>query len=147
MRLCTHVAKRQKKPGSDHGSDHRSRIGSQSTDWIRLIDTRNFACNAKIKSAWHNGAQTALGGLFFAPKPHVVTFTAVFKEECCVVLPWTKAGERYVSFISQLLFPFFFFFSYHLTCYFSFIVYYLAHAREEANNEVRSRTVLDKTTC
>ena len=89
-----------KKSGSDHGSDHRS----QSTDWIRLIDTRNFACKAKIKSAWHNGAQTALGGLFFAPKPHVVTFTAVFKEECCVVLPWTKAGERYVSFISQLLF-------------------------------------------
>ena len=39
------------------------------------------------------------------------------------------------------------FFSYHLTCYFSFIVYYLAQAREEANNEVRSRTVLDKTTC
>ena len=87
--------------------------------------------------------------VFFAPKPHVVTFTAVFKEECCVVLPWTKASERYVSFISQLLLLLFslFFFSYHLTCYFSFIVYYLAHAREEANNEVRSRTVLDKTTC
>ena len=64
-----------------------------------------------------------------------------------MVLPWTKASERSVSFISQLLFPFFFFFSYHLTCYFSFIVYYLALAREEANNEVRSRTVLDKTTC
>ena len=61
------------------------------------------------------------------------------------MLPWTKAGERYVSFISQLLL--FFFFSYHLTCYFSFFVYYLAHAREEANNEVRSRTDLDKTTC
>ena len=87
--------------------------------------------------------------VFFAPKPHVVTFTAVFKEECCVVLPWTKASERYVSFISQLLLLLFslFFFSYHLTCYFSFIVYYLAHAREEANNEVRSRTDLDKTTC
>ena len=86
--------------------------------------------------------------VFFVAKPHVVTFTAVFKEECCVVLPWTKASERSVSFISQLLFPFFFFFfSYHLTCYFSFIVYYLAQAREEANNEVRSRTVLDKTTC
>ena len=65
------------------------------------------------------------------------------------MLPWTKAGERYVSFISQLLLLLFslFFFPYHLTCYFSFIVYYLAHAREEANNEVRSRTVLDKTTC
>ena len=63
------------------------------------------------------------------------------------MLPWTKAGERYVSFISQLLLLLFFFFSYHLTCYFSFIVYHLAHAREEANNEVRSRIVLDKTTC
>ena len=82
---------------------------------------------------------------FFVPKPHVVTFTAVYREECCVVLPWTKASERYVSFMRQLLLLFFF--SYHLTCYFSFIVYHLAHAREEANNEVRSRTVLDKTTC
>ena len=26
-------------------------------------------------------------------------------------------------------------------------MYYLAQAREEANNEVRGRTVLDKTTC
>ena len=99
-----------KKSGSDHGSDHRSRIGSQSTDWIRLIDTGNFACNAKIKSAWQNVAQTALGGFFLPQNPHVVTFTAVFKEECCVVLPWTKADERYVSFISQLLLLFFFFF-------------------------------------
>ena len=87
-----------------------------------------------------------MGGFFFffVPKPHVVTFTAVYREECCVVLPWTKATERYVSFMRQLLL---FFFSYHLTCYFSFIVYHLAHAREEANKEVRSRTVLDKTTC
>ena len=98
-----------------------------------------------MKSAWHNGAQTALGGFFFAPKPHVVIFTAVYREECCVVLPWTKVGERYVSFISQSLLLLFFF-SYHLTCYFSSIVYHLAHAREEANKEVRSRTVLDKTT-
>ena len=74
MRLCTHVAKRRKKPGSDHGSDHRSRIGSQSTDRIRLIDTRNFACNAKIKPAWHNG------GFFLAPKPPVVTFTLCSKR-------------------------------------------------------------------
>ena len=105
-----------KKSGSDHGSDHRS----QSTDWIRLIDTRNFACKAKIKSAWHNGAQTALGGFFFAPKPHVVTFTAVFKEECCVVLPWTKAGESYVSFISQSLLLLFFKFFFHIISHATF---------------------------
>ena len=61
------------------------------------------------------------------------------------MLPWTKAGERYVSFMRELLLLLFF--SYHLTCYFSLIVYHLAHAREEANNEVRSRIVLDKTTC
>ena len=42
-----------------------SRIRSQSTDRIMLIDTRNFACKAKIKPALHNGVQTPLGGFFF----------------------------------------------------------------------------------
>ena len=54
-------------------------------------------------------------------------------------------GKREVRILHETVIIFFF--SYHLTCYFSFIVYYLAQAREEANNEVRSRTVLDKTTC
>ena len=58
-------------------------------------------------------------------------------------------GKREVRILhkSVIISFFFFFFSYHLTCYFSFIVYYLALAREEANNEVRTRIVLDKTTC
>ena len=54
-------------------------------------------------------------------------------------------GKREVRILHETVIIIFF--SYHLTCYFSFIVYHLAHAREEANNEVRSRTVLDKTTC
>ena len=36
----------------------------------------------------------------FAPKLHVVTFTNCIKE-CCELLPWTKASERYVSFFNQ----------------------------------------------
>ena len=57
-------------------------------------------------------------------------------------------GKREVRILHKsVIISFFFFFSYHLTCYFSSIVYYLALAREEANNEVRSRPVLDKTTC
>ena len=51
-------------------------------------------------------------------------------------------GNREVRILHETVIIFFFF-----ICYFSFIVYHLAHAREEANNEVRSRTVLDKTTC
>ena len=131
-----------KKSGSDHGSDHRS----QSTDWIRLIDTRNFACKAKIKSAWHNGAQTALGG-FFCPKTPCSYFHGCVQRGvlCSATM---DEGRREVRILHKsVIIIIIIFFSYHLTCYFSFIVCYSAHAREEANNEVRSRTVLDKTTC
>ena len=124
-----------------------SRIGSQSTNRIRLIDTRNFACNAKIKSAWRNGAQTALGG-FFCPKTPCSYFHGCVQRGVLCGATMDE-GKREVRILhkSVIISFFFFFFSYHLTCYFSFIVYYLALAREEANNEVRTRTVLDKTTC
>ena len=123
-----------------------SRIGSQSTNRIRLIDTRNFACNAKIKSAWRNGAQTALGG-FFCPKTPCSYFHGCVQRGvlCSATM---DEGRREVRILHKsVIIIIIIFFSYHLTCYFSFIVYYLALAREEANNEVRTRTVLDKTTC
>ena len=56
-------------------------------------------------------------------------------EECCVVRPWKKASERYVSFHQSVITSFF---KYHLMRYFSFIQDHLVLARGEAGCRVRS---------
>ena len=88
-------------------------------------------------------------GFFFCPKTPCSNFHGCVQRGVLFSATMDE-GKREVRILHEsviISFFSFFFFSYHLTCYFSSIVYYLAHAREEANNEVRSRTVLDKTTC
>ena len=77
---------------SDYRSDHWSDHGSNHVNWIR-----NFAQQAKIKPVWHTGAQAPLRFFFLCPKTPCSYFHGCV-EECCVVLPWTKASEWYVSF-------------------------------------------------
>ena len=93
-----------------------SRIGSQSTNRIRLIDTRNFACNAKIKSAWHNGAQTALGGFFFCRKTPCSYFHgSVQRGVLCGAT--MDEGRREVRILHKsviIIIYFFFFISSHM---------------------------------
>ena len=81
----------------------------------------------------------------FCPKTPCSHFYR-YVEECCVVQPWTKESERYVSFNLSVNINVIIFIYYHLTCYFSFIQYHLAHTREEAKNEVRGKTVFDMPT-
>ena len=85
-----------------------------------------------------------MGG-FFCPKTPCSYFHGCVQRGvlCSATM---DEGNREVRILHETVIIIIFF-SYHLTCYFSFIVYHLAHAREEANKEVRSRTVLDKTTC
>ena len=82
---------------------------------------------------------------FFSPKTPFSYFHGCVQRGvlCSATM---DEGKREVRILHETVIIIIFF-SYYLTCYFSFIVYYLAQAREEANNEVRSRTVLDKTTC
>ena len=69
-------------------------------DRIMLNKIRNFARQAKIKSASHNGAQAPLGVFFFwsfCPETPCSHFHGCV-EECCIVPPWTKASEGYLSY-------------------------------------------------
>ena len=88
--------------------------------------------------------------VFFCPKTPCSYFHGCVQRGvlCSATMDEGRREVRslHKSVIISFFFFFFLFFSYHLTCYFSSIVYHLAHAREEANKEVRSRTVLDKTT-
>ena len=73
------------------------RIKDWIADQIILIEIRYFARQVKIKSAGHNGVQAPMGVLFFCPRTPCSHFHGCV-EECCVVPPWTKASEKYVSF-------------------------------------------------
>ena len=94
---------------------HKIRIGLDRTgsDWIGLDRTgsdrtgpdrtgldhgsnnvRNFARQAEIKSAWHNGAQAPLE-VFFLPKKTLYSNFHGCVEYCCVVPPWTKGRKNF----------------------------------------------------
>lgn len=66
--------------GSWIGSRTGSRIRSRIINRIFLNKIWNFARQAKIKCAWHNGAQAPPGVFFFAQKPYLVTFTALSRS-------------------------------------------------------------------
>ena len=70
-------------------------------DRIMLNKIRNFARQAKMKSASQNGAQAPLGVFFFflsfCPETPCSHFHGC-AEECCIVPPWTKASEGYLSY-------------------------------------------------
>ena len=66
-------------------------------DRIILNKIRNFARQAKIKSASHNRAQASQGVFPFCPETPCSHFHGC-AEDCCIVPPWTKASEGYLSF-------------------------------------------------
>ena len=66
-------------------------------DRIMLNKIRNFARQAKIKSASHNRPQASQGVFPFCLETPCSHFHGCV-EDCCIVPPWTKASEGYLSF-------------------------------------------------
>ena len=66
-------------------------------DRIILNKIRNFARQAKIKSASHNRPQASQGVFPFCPETTCSHFHGC-AEECGIVPTWTKASEGYLSF-------------------------------------------------